>query len=188
MEKAKNQNKKFLFHDVAVVSLSVVIALILVKTHVLASILTSSKELEWLGSFIAGMFFTSIFTTAPATIALGEIAHANSVVVTAFLGALGAVTGDLIIFRFMKDRVSDHLAELARQNIKGKMLKSIFELKFFRWITFLIAGLILASPLPDELGVSLLGFSKMKTSSFMILSFISNFAGIMLIGLVAKSL
>jgi uncharacterized membrane protein YdjX (TVP38/TMEM64 family) len=188
MGRPQKSHTSFLFHDAAVVCLSVVIALILVKTHVLASVLTSSQELEWLGSFIAGMFFTSIFTTAPATVALGEIAHANSIFATAFLGALGAVTGDMIIFRFMKDRVSDHLAELARQNIKGGMIRSILELKFFRWFTFLLAGLVIASPLPDELGVSLLGLSKMRTSSFMILSFISNFVGIILIGLVAKSL
>ncbi len=188
MQHTKNRHITFLFQDAAVVSLSVIIALILVRTHILASILTSSKELEWLGSFIAGIFFTSIFTTAPAIVALGEIARANSVFFTALLGGMGAIAGDLIIFTFMKDRVAEHFADLAERNMKVKVMKSLFELKFFRWITFFVAGLIIASPLPDELGVSLLGFSKMKTSSFIILSFASNFVGIALIGLVAKSL
>ncbi len=37
-------------------------------------VLTSTKELEMLGSFIAGISFTLFFTAAPAVVTLGEIA------------------------------------------------------------------------------------------------------------------
>ena len=49
-------------------------------------------------------------------------------------------------------------------------------------------GLILASPLPDELGVAVLGFSKMRLKYFALLSFVFNFLGIAVIGLVARAL
>ena len=180
--------KNNLMRDLGIIILSVVIAVILAKTDVLVRILTSSKELEIIGTFIAGMFFTSIFTTAPSIVTLGEIARINSLWTTAFFGALGAVAGDLIIFRFVKDKLSGHLIELVKHNGGVRRFKALFKLKFFRWFILLVGGLIIASPLPDELGISLLGFSKMKTAVFMPISFLMNFLGILFIGLVAKGL
>lgn len=183
-----NHKNNFLLQDTVIIILSVIIAVILVKTGILIKILTSTQELELLGSFIAGVFFTSIFTIAPSIVTLGEIARVNSILLTAILGAIGAVVGDLIIFRFIRDRFSEHLMELIKHQDMGKRIKVLFKLKFFRWLTFLVGGLIIASPFPDELGISLLGFSKMRTSWFIPLSFVFNFIGILLVGLIAKAL
>ena len=68
-----------------------------------------------------------------------------------------------------------------------KRLRALFKMKFFRWFTFFLGGIIIASPLPDELGIGLLGFSKMKVSWFVPVSFVFNFIGICLIGLVARA-
>ena len=62
----------------------------------------------------------------------------------------------------------------------------LFKLRSFRWLTFFAGGFIIASPLPDELGIALLGFSKLKTSLFVPLSFTFNFLGICLIGIAAS--
>ena len=183
-----NHYKNNLMKDIAVIALSILIAIILVKTGVLTNILASSRELKLLGSLIAGMFFTSVFTTAPAIVTLGEIARANSIVLTAIFGAMGAVVGDIIIFRFIRDRLSEHLLELVKHQGAGKRFKVLLKLKYFRWLTFLMGGLIIASPFPDELGIGLLGFSKMRIWWFILLSFTFNSIGILLIGLVAKTL
>ncbi len=164
------------------------IAIILIESNVLSEILDSTKDLVFVGSFIAGLFFTSIFTTAPAMVTLGEIAQGHSIILNAVIGALGAVLGDLIIFRFVKDRFSEHLTDLLATQGGGRRLRALLKRRSFRWITFLLGGLIIASPLPDELGVSLLGFSKMRASGFVILSFLGNFLGILLIGLAARAL
>ena len=183
-----NHRNNFLLQDVAIIILSVLVAVVLVRTEVVIKLLTSAKELEMLGSFVAGMFFTSIFTTAPAIVALGEIANANSVFITALFGGMGALVGDLIIFKFIKNRLSEHLMELIKHQSGRKRLRVLFKLKYFRWLTIFLGGAIIASPLPDELGIGLLGFSKMRTSLFVVLSFSFNFVGIALIGLIAKSL
>ncbi len=183
-----DSEKKAILQDIAIIFLSVLIAVILTKTKILTGILTSTKELKLLGSFIAGMFFTSVFTTAPAIATLGEIARVNSIFLTALFGSIGAVVGDLIIFRFVRDKLSEHLMELIKHEGGGKRIKALFRLRSFRWFTALVGGLIIASPLPDELGISLLGCEKMKTSRFIPLSFIFNFIGIFLIGLIAKAI
>lgn len=183
-----SSEKSFILQDIGIIFLSILVAVILVKTKILTSILISTKELELLGSFIAGMFFTSVFTTAPAIATLGEIARANSVLLTAIFGGMGAVVGDLIIFRFVRDKLSGHLIEFVNHQGAGKRIRALFRLRLFRWLTILAGCIIIASPFPDELGISLLGFSKMKTSRFIPLSFTFNTIGIFLIGLIAKAI
>lgn len=172
----------------AIVALSVLIAVIFATTDILTKILASAQELKFLGSFIAGAFFTSVFTVAPAAVALGKIAQANSLFQVAIFGAAGAVVGDSIIFRFVRDRLSEHLAELTKHRGAWKKIGMLFKLKSFRWLAFFVGGLIIASPLPDEIGVSLMGFSKMKTLWFIPISFLFNFAGILLIAIAAKAI
>jgi uncharacterized membrane protein YdjX (TVP38/TMEM64 family) len=133
------------------------------------------------------MFFTSLFTTAPAVIALGEIAQINSIWVTALLGALGALVVDTLIFLFFRDHLSDHVSELIKKKMKKEKVRHAFK-AHFKWLPFIIGGIILASPLPDELAIGIMGFSKMNIKLFMLCSYLFNFIGILLIGLIARAL
>src|SRR3990167_7848436 len=80
-----NNYQNNLVRDLVLVVFSILIAIILAKTGALQDFITSTQEIRFIGSFIAGIFFTSVFTTAPAIVALGEIAHANSIISTALL-------------------------------------------------------------------------------------------------------
>jgi len=180
--------QSFLLQDIAIIALSIMLAVVLVKTKVLSDLLLSTNQMKILGSFVAGMFFTSFFTTAPAIAALGEIAQSGSIVMTALVGAVGAVVGDLIIFHFIKDRLSEHFLELVSHNSIWNRTRFLFKYRYFKWFTFLLGGFLIASPLPDELGIGLLGFSKMKSKYFIPVSFIFNFIGIIIIGLVANNI
>lgn len=184
---SKTNNAAFV-KDLGIIALSIVLAVILVRTDALVGLLTRTEELEFWGSFITGIFFTSVFTTAPAIVTLGEIAQEYSIFLTALAGASGAVVGDLIIFKFVRERFSDHLMEVVGTQGGRRRLKHLLKIRSFRWLTFMIGGLIIASPLPDELGVALLGFSKLKVSGFIAISFIFNFIGILIIGIAARSL
>lgn len=181
-------NSKNFFQDIAIVALSIILALVMVKTNLLEGFLASFSGFESIGSLIAGLFFTSIFTTAPAIVTLGEIAKYGSIINTAFFGAIGAVLGDMIIFQFVRDRLSEHFTELMKHEKWWKRVHTIFKLRYFRWFTFLLGGIILASPFPDELGISLLGMTKMKTRQFVQVSFVFNFIGILIIGFLAKTI
>src|SRR3989344_6815522 len=136
---------------------------------------------------VAIIFFVSIFTAAPAGVVLFEIAAANSIWEVALFGGIGALIGDLLIFRFIKDSLSRDVRWLIHKT-RQERLVSIFHLKMFRWIVPFIGALIVASPLPDEIGLAMMGLSKMKTSVFIPISFTLNFLGILVIGLFAKGL
>lgn len=182
------RNGNHIFQDIGLIALSILIAVILVKTGVLTQLLLTTEKVELIGSFISGAFFTSIFTTAPAMAALGQISLAQGIFATALVGAAGSVIGDLVIFRFVRNRFAEHIEELLQHTHPIRRAHVLFKRRIFRWFTFLVGGLILASPLPDELGIAVLGFSKMRFKYFVALSFAFNFFGILLIGYVAHSL
>lgn len=88
---------------------------------------------------------------------------------------------DYLIFRFVKDRLVNEL-ELTSKEILGK--KFSLRIKpngFIAKFVPIIAGFIIASPLPDELGAAIFGMSKIKTHRFIRYSFIFNFIGIFII-------
>lgn len=179
---------KHFLKDALVLLASLAVATALAATSFAETFLTSTQELRLIGSFLAGLFFTSVFTTAPAIVTLGEIAASGQAVPTAAVGALGAVLGDLVLFAVIRDRLSDHLMEHLKATRGWARFALLARSRSFRWFSFFVGGLIIASPFPDELGISLLGFSKMRTAWFVLLSYAFNFMGILMIGGVASLL
>lgn len=187
MPKAKTQiSKSLLFRDLLLVIFSIALAVLIMKTGVLKDFLVVSKERVVLGSFFAGIFFTSVFTVVPATVVLVEMHETDSVLIVSLFGGFGALVGDLVIFNFVKDRLSQDLQYLLSL-AHVQRLRHFFRLKLFRWIIPLFGALIVASPLPDELGLALMGLSRLKPSLFMLISFLLNSTGILVIGLITKA-
>jgi hypothetical protein len=176
-----------LIRDVAIIILSIILAIVLLDSSSLELLLTISRVSEILGSFLAGMLFTSAFTVIPSIVILGKIAQVNSIWLVSLGGALGALAGDLLIFRFIKDTLYEDITALMKKNTRQK-LEHILHARNLRWILGTLGALIIASPLPDELGLAMMGFSKMKTLYLVLISFVLNFLGILAIGLIAKSL
>lgn len=134
------------------------------------------------------MLFTSALTTAPALILLSQFAATIPLPTLAILGGFGAMLGDYVIFRFVKDRMTEDVHYLLSFSKKERFQK-IFKTKVFRFFVPLIAVIIIASPIiPDEIGITMLGLSKMKTRYFFLVSFLANSIGVLIIGLVARAL
>lgn len=182
----RKRGEKHILTDIGLILMSVLVALVLARTDALIQLITATKEIELIATFVTGMFFTSIFTTAPAIATFSEIALTQSIYVTALVGAMGSVVGDLLIFKFVRDRVAADILELLKEEGILRRAKKVFRFKHFRWLTLLAGGLLIASPLPDELGIALLGFSKMSARYFAVLSFVFNFLGILGIGYTAR--
>lgn len=165
--------------------MSVIIAIILARTGVLKDFLFASQGAEILGAFLAGIFFTSLLTVAPATVVLAELAQKQPLWQLSLVGGLGALLGDYIIFQFIKDRLSGHLHDYLNRGRSRRFL-ALFRLGIWRWIMFALGALVIASPLPDEVGLMMMGLTRVKTSYFVFLSFTLNALGILAVGLVAR--
>ena len=178
--------KKLLF-DVGIVLASIVLAVYLVKTGAVHTLLSLTGENMLIASFIAGLCFTSFFTTAPAIVVLGELSQEGNVFLIAAVGALGAMLLDLVLFSFVRNRVVKDASLLLRGK-RWKGLRHLFKSRFMHRVLPVIGALIVASPFPDEVGLTLMGVSKLTTTQFLLISYTMNFLGILLIGLTAQLL
>lgn len=92
------------FRNTLIIVLSVIAAVFMLKSQWLYSIINGFGRFEYLGAFLAGMFFAYGFTTAHAIAVLYIIATTLNPFAVAFFGAVGAVLSDFVIFKFMKKR------------------------------------------------------------------------------------
>lgn len=137
-----------------------------------------------MGIFIAGFFFSFGFTT-PFAIGFFITLNPDNLFITTILGGFGALLADLVIFRIIKFSFMDEFKRLEKtEPLKGtiKLAEKDLSTRVRHYILYFLAGIIIASPLPDELGVSMLaGLSHIKSSIFSIISFLMNSLGILII-------
>jgi hypothetical protein len=146
-------------------------------------------SIGYLETFIAGMLFSFGFST-PFAIGFFLIAKPENIFLAALIGGAGALISDLLIFKLIRFSFMDEFKRLE----KTTAIKEINHLLNSRWIykikiylLYIFAGLVIASPLPDELGVSMLaGLTKIKTHILVIVSFIMNSLGIFIMLLIAR--
>ncbi len=175
--KKSRKNGYALLYDILIIALGIALTVILSKFGVIDSVVDGLGNYVVLASFFAGIFFTSTFTIAPASVAIVNIAEHAPLPTVALWGALGAMCGDLILFFFIKDRFSVDLMNAFSVSARKHFLHS-FHFGFLKWLSPILGALIIASPLPDELGISLLGLSKIKISLLMPIIYAMNFLGI----------
>lgn len=150
-------------------------------------VLVAIGEFGYIGAFVAGIFFVSTFTVAPAGVALFHLAEFLNPLGIALCAGAGAVLGDYLIFRFFKDRVFDEIRPIFA-HLGDHAIMRIWSTPYFAWILPVVGALIIASPFPDEIGIGLMGISRMKNWQFLALTFVLNSAGIFFIVTLARSL
>ncbi len=180
------KERKRVILDLLLIATSVIAAFLLLASEESRALLAQFSTLGHAGSFLSGMLFTSIFTTAPSMVLIGELAQHQSALPIALWGGLGAALGDYALFRLMRGRLSRDVRFLLRHT-RPERWPLICKTCLSRRFLPLLGALTIASPLPDELGLALLGLSNIKTSRFLPLSFTLNAVGIFVIALVARS-
>lgn len=140
----------------------------------------------YIGAFIAGILFVSIFTVAPASVILFFLADSLNPLAIAICAGIGAVVGDYLIFKYLKDRVFQELEPIFVKNGGTEFIK-LFKTPYFAWIIPLIGAVIIASPFPDEVGIGMMGLSKIKAWQFVLVAFLLNSVGIFLVITTARS-
>lgn len=175
------------FKNTLLLLLGILLFHLLLKTPQVDGFIQGLGYLGRLGSLIAGFFFVLTYTVVPAGYVLFELAKYQDAWEVAIFAAVGSTIGDYIIFRFIRDSVMDELKPyLAKMG--GRKLRHLVKTPYFAWLLPVTGAIIMASPLPDELGVSLMGASKMKNTHFLIFSYVLNVLGILFIVWLAKAL
>ena len=170
----KYKNTTFLF-------LSLAVAFFVLRNETLHSFLLHLGNFGYIGAFLAGILFVSTFTVATGAVILLVLAESLSPVEIGLVAGLGAVVGDFVIFRFVKDDLAREIRDIYNKFDGEYHLRKVLHTKYFSWTFPVLGAAIIASPLPDEIGVSLMGISKMSTMKFLLISFLLNAIGIFLI-------
>ncbi|KKS82896.1 MAG: hypothetical protein UV58_C0004G0069 [Candidatus Wolfebacteria bacterium GW2011_GWC1_43_10] len=183
----QNHHRPHLKRDLIIIAATIVAAILLTNLGVLSYLLSLfGGSIIWAG-FLAGLFFASAFTAAPSIAIMVELAKFYPAWEIALFGGIGALVGDSLIFRFIKDSLVDDAIELVGKKREERIVH-IFHPRFMRWLMPFLGALIIASPLPDEVGLAIMGFSRIKAPLFAFLSFFLNSVGILAIVLVAQGL
>ncbi|MBI5044550.1 MAG: hypothetical protein HZC02_01360 [Candidatus Levybacteria bacterium] len=171
----------FHYKNITLFLISIIIAFIISRFEPFHNFLLSVGDLGYIGAFLAGILFVSTFTVATGAIILLVLAERLSPIEIGIIAGLGAVVGDFTIFRLVKDNLANELKDIYDHIDGNHHFRRVLHTKYFSWTLPVIGAVIIASPLPDEVGVSLMGISKMKTYQFLIVSFILNAIGIFLV-------
>jgi hypothetical protein len=144
--------------------------------------------LGYLGVFIAGVLYSYGFTGAAATGMLLILGTSTNIYLAALIGGLGSLLTDFILFFFIRSSFKDEIEQLSHE-------KWVIYLNYSmpRWlrkiIVPVIGSAIIASPLPDEIGVTMLATARyISPKVFGILSFMLNTIGILIVLLIGKSI
>lgn len=175
----ENKWRHWHYKNTTLLLLSAALFFYLAKTPVADNLIQQAGTLGYIGAFFAGLFFVSTFTAAPAAVVLFHLAERLHPVEIALLAGAGGVVGDYVIFRFMKDKIFAELRYLFLK--RGKPVRALFKSPYFGWLTPIFGAILVASPVPDEVGVSMMGLSKMSTRQFLLIAFLLDVVGIFLI-------
>lgn len=143
--------------------------------------------------FGAGLLFSYGFTTPFAIAAFVAMAGDVNPFLAAPIAGIGAFLSDLVIFELLRvsffgnelerlrhTRLIDRVHRVLHHNQTPERIRQI--------ALWTMAGVVIASPLPDEIGVALLsGTTNMSERAFSIVCFTMNTLGILIILLLAQA-
>lgn len=125
-------------------------------------------------AFLAGILYALAFTSTFAAVIISKMPdHFNPFLLAVIAGA-GSAIYDLTVFTFVKNHTKHGVWETLRNRLNKKR-------GLPKWLSLIIGLFILGSPLPDELAVGFLGIIDLSYKKFILISFLANTVGILLI-------
>jgi hypothetical protein len=165
----------------------IIAAYLLFKNPVISGFVSHLNSFSNFGSFIAGFFYSFGFTS-PLSAGFFLTLKTESIIFTGIIGGIGAMLADLFIFKFVKISFKDEFEKLKKEKIFkkiGAFTRKRFKKSVRAVVSYIFAGILISSPLPDEAGITILaGFSRLKEKAIMIMGFILNTIGIIILLLI----
>lgn len=178
---------RFKYPKIILLITFIALAYFIFKNPVVYGFLSNLRGLSYLGVLIAGMLFAFGFT-APFAVGFFIALNPSNIFIAGILGGLGALISDFLIFKFIKLSFEKEFRKLRNTKLIKEtdyLFENVVGHKIKIYLMYVFAGFLIASPLPDEAGVTILaGLTKIKPEIFALLSIILNTTGIILILLI----
>ncbi|MCX6798696.1 MAG: hypothetical protein NTW59_01200 [Candidatus Diapherotrites archaeon] len=138
-------------------------------------------SLGFFGSFLAGFLYAYDFTAVPAAAILLLLAKEQNIWAATLVAGAGALLSDIIIFLFLRYEVMNEIEELEKSRYAKIIEKEEEKLfgRFQKYFLLSLAAILIASPLPTEIGITMLASIKtMSTKKFAGIVYLLHSAGI----------
>jgi len=126
------------------------------------------------GALVAGVL-TGLGFVAPFGFGLLIKMSSNNMLLAVLLSGIGAALADLLIFKTIKLSFMDEFKKLEKTKVIHEIediVKKNKSVLIRHYFLYLFAGIMLATPLPDEIGVSMLaGLTTIKPLKLAIIGF-----------------
>lgn len=172
--------KAWQYKSLTLFFLGIIFAVILFNNSEFRAFILHLGSWGYFGAFLAGMIFVTAITASTGAAIFFTLTNTISPLEIAIIAGLGAIVGDYVILRFLKDNLFYEIQPFYMR-FGGSYITNFFHKEHMRWALPIIGAIFIASPLPDEIGITLMGISKIKTYKFILLSFALNSIGIFLL-------
>lgn len=173
------------YPKILLLTFSILMAYFLFRMGVMDGLSDRLNGYGYISIYVAGMLFAYGFTAPIAAAFLISMAPEINIYFGALVAGLGAGTSDLLIFTFVRSSFQDEFDKL-RATATFQKIYELFHRHFSdkakEYVLWTLAGFMLASPLPDEFGVTLVsGFTQIKKNLFTLIAIALNTVGIFIL-------
>lgn len=171
----KNQyriRKRRLLRDFAIIAVSIAVALYIQSSQISELLVHFFSGANFIpAAIIMGGLFAITFSAAISTSVLIILAQTtNNPFLIALLGGLGSALANVVIYKFFeKEIISD--IEIIEPKYAQRIAHKIIHSKLYLGLVPYASALLLASPLPDEVGMLLLTSANYKYKHIFLMSF-----------------
>ena len=140
----------------------------------------------YFGTFLAGLLYPYALTSAAGTGILLILAKEQNILFAGVIAGIGALISDIILFLFVTHSFSDEVQKLSQETVIRTVNRWIPDsIRVYLLATF--AGLLIASPLPTEIGILLMtSIKNISFKKFIIIIYILHASAIFIILLIGS--
>jgi hypothetical protein len=142
----------------------------------------------YFGTFLAGLLYPYALTSATGTGILLILAKEQNLLLAGVIAGIGALISDIILFLFVTHGFGDEVQKLSKETVVRTVNRWIPDsVRAYLLVTF--AGILIASPLPTEVGIMLIASIKnISFKKFAIIAYILHASAIFIILLIGSTI
>ncbi len=136
-------------------------------------------DLGYLGVFLAGFFYVYTLSALLGIVLILLFSHSLSLLGITIVAGSGAMVADFLIYYF-SDKIFTEVEQPLPKNLK-QFITRWRKNKQANWLLVSLGLTCLMLPIPDEIGISFMGLSRMRKEKFLLFAFLFNAVGIYLL-------
>jgi hypothetical protein len=181
-------HRKIKYPKLSLFILSVILVYFLFSSLAYKPLHDALVFIGYFGTFLAGLLYPYALTSAAGTGILLILAKKQNLLLAGVIAGIGALISDIILFLFVTHSFSDEVQKLSKETVVRTVNRWIPDsIRVYLLATF--AALLIASPLPTEIGILLMtSIKNISFKKFIILICILHLSAIFIILLIGNTI